>query len=135
MAVHYEWADDSKFIMNIHIEEPWMWKEYNDIVDVVMPMISALNHPCATVVNVEKMGRLPKDGNTLQTLLRVEKLMPDNVIASVIVGTPMIVRVFMDILVKLRPSAKTITMFVETMDEAYDKVHARRQELYPDLVD
>jgi hypothetical protein len=129
MPVRYEWADDQKVIMHLTIESPWTWQEYNAVVDELMPMIESLGYPCATVVNTENMGPLPKDGNALQNLLRVDKMMPDNLIASAIIGTPMIIQVFMNMLTRLRPHAARISLFVESTEEAHERIHERLREL------
>jgi C4-dicarboxylate-specific signal transduction histidine kinase len=129
MGIRYEWADDSKIIMNVYLEAPWTWAEYHQMTGIIMPMIRELGHPSSTVVDVAKMGSLPKDGNTLQILMNVEKIMPDNLFASVLVGAPYSITVFMNMLMKLRPRAKRTAMFTQTMEEAHAKVHARYQQL------
>src|SRR5436190_1396056 len=73
MGVHYEWADDRQIIMNVHLEYPWSWAEYNAMMATLMPMLSDLKHPCATVVDCSRMRNLPSDGNVLNILLNVEK--------------------------------------------------------------
>lgn len=134
MGVRYEWADDSHRIIHFHVEVPWTWKEYNALTAEVMPMLTELKHPCATVVDATKMGTLPKDGNILQILMRVEREMPENVFASAIVGAPYVVTVFMNILIKLRPRAKRMALFVNTMEEAHAQIMARYKQLYPEMV-
>jgi len=134
MGIRYEWADDSQLIMNIYLEFPWTWAEYNEMVGIIMPMLRDLGHPCATVVETSRIGSVPKDGNALQILMNVEKMMPDNVFASAVVGSPYGIRVFMNILMKLRPRARSIAIFTKTMEEAEEKIKARYRELYPDSV-
>jgi hypothetical protein len=133
MGIHYEWADERKIIMNIHIEFPWTWAEYKATMQVLMPLVRGVNHPVATAVDCSRLGAIPKDGNTLDILLNVEKGMPDNLFASAVVGGPYGVDVFMNMLTKLRPRAKRMTLFSKTLAEAHEKIYARHQELYPDL--
>ena len=132
MGIRYEWADSSQIIMNIYIEFPWTWKEYNEKISEVMPMLRDLGYPCATVVDTTQMQSIPKDGSIMQILLNVDKSMPDNLFASVVVGTAFSIQVFMNILMKLRPRAKRMALFTETMDEAYIKIQERYEETFPE---
>jgi hypothetical protein len=131
MGVRYEWADDRQIIMNIYVEQPWTWTEYNALMVTLLPILQDVKHPCATTVDCSQIGALPKDGNVLNILMNVEKNMPTNVFASVVVAAPYI-RVFMNMLMKLRPRAKVLALFTETMAEAHEKIYARYQELYAD---
>jgi hypothetical protein len=129
MAIRYEWDDDRQIIMNIYVEAPWTWTEYNEKMAILMPMLQGVNHPCATTVDCSKLGHLPKDGNFLTILMNVEKMMPANVFASVVVAAPYVVSAFMNILMKLRPRAKVLAAFTQTMAEAHAKIYARYEEL------
>lgn len=133
MGVHYEWADDRHIIMNVYLQQPWTWTEYNAMMDVLLPLLHDEQHPCATTVDCSQIGSLPRDGNFLSILIGVEKNMPANVFASVIVATPYVVSVFMSMLMKLRPRAKALTLFSRTMKEAHEKIYARYNEVYGDL--
>jgi hypothetical protein len=130
MGVRYEWADERQIIMNVYLETPWTWTDYTAMMTTLMPMLQELNHPCATAVDCSRMGHLPKDGNVLNILMNVEKNMPANVFASVVVAAPYAVSVFMNIMMKLRPRAKVLALFTPTMAEAHEKIYARYQERY-----
>jgi hypothetical protein len=132
MGVRYEWADDRQIIMNVYLEYPWTWAEYNAMMATLMPMLGDLKHPCATVVDCSHMRTLPSDGNVLHIFLNVEKMMPANLFASVIVAAPQLVGVFMNILMRLRPRAAVLALFSPTMAEAHEKIYARYQELSVD---
>ena len=129
MGVRYEWADDRHIIMNVYIEHPWTWAEYNALMGTLLPILQDEKHPCATAVDCSRIGMLPKDGNALNILMNVEKNMPANVFASVVVAAPYIVRLFMNMLIKLRPRSKVLALFTETMAEAHEKIYARYQDL------
>lgn len=130
MGIRYEWADNRQIIMNIYVEQPWTWAEYNAMMETLLPTLRDLGHPCATAVDCSRMGALPKDGNFLNILMNVEKSMPPNVFASAIVAEPYAVSVFMNMLMKLRPRARMMTLFTQTMDEAHQKINARYQEQF-----
>jgi hypothetical protein len=129
MAIRYEWDDDRQIIMNVYVEAPWTWTEYTEKMAILMPMLQGVKHPCATTVDCNKLGHLPKDGNFLTILMNVEKMMPANVFASVVVAAPYGVSAFMNILMKLRPRAKVLAAFTQTMAEAHAKIYARYEEL------
>jgi hypothetical protein len=133
MGVRYQWADNRQIIMNPYIEFPWSWADYNEMMKTLMPLMRTIGHPCATAVDCSKLGSLPKDGNALNILLNVEKVMPDNIFASALVAGPYAVSVFMNMLMKLRPRAKRMAIFTKTMPEAQEKIYARYREIYPDL--
>jgi hypothetical protein len=133
MGIRYEWLDDSKIIMLLYVEAPWTWTEYNQVIATVMPMLGKLNYPCATIVETSKFKILPKDGNALEILKNVEKTMPPNLFASAIVSAPYSIRVFMNILMKLRPRAERLALFTATIEEARTQIYARHREFYPDL--
>ncbi|MBL8161996.1 MAG: hypothetical protein JNJ61_08420 [Anaerolineae bacterium] len=135
MGIRYEWADDHKIILDIYLETPWTWVEYNDNLKVIMPMLRDLKYPCATTVNTSKMGSIPNDGNVLENLIGVEKNMPDNVFASAIIAAPYVISVFMNILMRVRPRAQRLALFTSTPQEAHQKIYARYRELYPDLAE
>jgi len=133
MGLRYEWADDRQIIMNVSLEQPWTWTEYLAMMEIMMPKLRDTNHPCATIVDCTKMGHLPKDGNVLNILMNVEKNMPPNVFASVIVAAPYGIGVFMNLLMKLRPRAKTLALFTKTMSEAQNAIYARYKEQFGEL--
>lgn len=134
MSVRYEWADDQQIIMNLYLEHPWTWSEYNGTMAVIFPMLRNLNHPCATTVDCSRLGNIPRDGNLLTILMNVEKSLPPNVFASVMVAAPYTVGVFMNMLMKLRPRATVLALFTPTMAEAHAAIYARYQKLYPDAL-
>ena len=59
--------------------------------------------------------------------------MPGNVFASVVVAAPYGVMMFMNMLMKLRPRAKVLAAFTQTMAEAHTKIYARYEELPANL--
>ena len=126
MGVHFEWDDDSKQILIMHIEAPWTWEEYRLLVNETFDQIAALNHPVATIADVSRLGQLPP-GNFLGQLQYVESHMPKNVYASVLVGAPYIVTTFMNVLMKIRPNAKALAMFASSIDEAKALLQQRQQ--------
>ncbi|MBC8172175.1 MAG: hypothetical protein H7X77_10900 [Anaerolineae bacterium] len=126
MPVHYEWVDDSHFAMNLYLEAPWGWEEFDGTAREVYGLLREHKQPCGVVVNVSKMGGIPK-GNVLAHLQQVERLIPDNVFVSVLVGAPYAATVFMNILMKIRPRAKRMTVFANTREEAYSVIRRRQQ--------
>ena len=132
MGVRYEWVDERQIIMNVYLEYPWTWKEYLDMMNILIPILRDTKHPCATIVDCSHLGTLPRDGNVLNILMNVEKIMPSNVFASVIVAAPYGVGVFMNMLMKMRPRAKVLALFTKTMTEAQTAIYARYQKLYAD---
>lgn len=135
MGIYYDWVDDRKIIMQFAIEQPWSWAEYLTILDPAMDQLRAHGAPCATVVDIRKMGALPRDGNVIQILLLVDKKMPPNVFASSMVGAPAVVVAFMNVVTKLRPNAKRLVSFTNTPEEAHEKIYTRFEKLYPDKLD
>ncbi len=137
MGVRYEQSDENQIIFNIYIEAPWTWEEYNKAGGEVFSIVRDLQHPCATVVNVSKMGSVPKDGRTLSNLIGMEKQMPDNLFASVIVGTNYVASIFMNVLMKVRPSSSSrrMVLFTQTMEEAHEKIYTRYQEITSEPID
>ena len=133
MGVRYAWADERQIIMNVYLEHPWTWKEYLAMMDILLPLLRGTNHPCATIVDCTNIGRLPSDGNVLSILMNVEKSMPPNVFASVIVAAPYGVGVFMNMLMKMRPRAKVLALFTKTASEAETKIYARYKEQFGEL--
>lgn len=127
MTVYYEWADDDKTIANIYIKSPWTWEEYTDVTKALMITIRDMKYPCATVADVTDYGSLPTQGNALNALLSMEKLMPENLYATVLVGTPYAATVFINILLKLRPRMQRISMVADTIEEAHTKILAQKK--------
>ena len=130
MGCTYKWADDSHLIMDLLVEAPWTWDEYNSLLNEVFPILKNLNKPCAVTVDVSRVGKLPP-GNALSYLGRAEKLMPINLFASVIVGAPYIVTIFIDIMTRTRPHSRHATRFAKTVAEAHEKIHETYQQLFP----
>jgi hypothetical protein len=128
MGCRYEWVDDNHVIMNIYIEAPWTWEEYNSLLHEMFGQIRDTGKPCATVVDVSRIGRLPR-GNALMHLGNVDRLMPDNVFASALVGAPYIVTTFMDVLMRARPRARNLALFAKTIPEAHAKIMERYEQL------
>jgi hypothetical protein len=133
MGVRYEWADDRQIIMNVYLEYPWTWHEYLEMMDTLLVILRDTHHPCATVVDCTNLGVLPKDGNVLSILMNVEKSMPSNVFASVIVAAPYGVGVFMNMLMKLRPHAAVLALFTKTTAEAQSAIYTRYEKLPPNF--
>ncbi len=132
MGVHYEWDDDRQIILDIQLQAPWTWTEYRAIMKDLMPMLRDLNHPVATTVDCSQMGPFPKDDSVLNVLKEVEDMMPDNLFASGIVAAPIAASMFMNILMKIRPRAKRLAFFTQTIKGAHEQIYARYAELYPD---
>lgn len=133
MGIRHEWADSNEIILTIYVEFPWTWTEYLEKVEPLLATIKTKATPCATVIDVSKMQSIPKDGNMLQILLYVDKVMPANVFASTMVGANPIVMTFMNLVTKLRPNAKRLVSFTRTLDEAYSSIYKRYISQYPDL--
>jgi hypothetical protein len=131
MGVRYEWADEDVLILKVYLETPWTWAEYHEITRLTLPIMRDSQRPCATVVNAVKIGALPKDGNVIRIMMNVVKEMPDNIFASVVVGAPYPVKVFMNAVIKVQPRGGRTAFFAETMEDAYAIVHKRHAELYP----
>jgi hypothetical protein len=129
VGVRYEWDSENDFIVNMYIENPWTLKQYEEVVNQLMTSLRDLGRPCATIVDVTKFGSLPRDGNMIQILMRVDRSMPDNLFASALVGAPYGVTIFMNMLTKLSPHAKRLAIFTSSMDEAREKILARYHEL------
>jgi hypothetical protein len=129
MGVRYEWADDNHIIMNIYLEAPWSWDEFNQMIREMMPLLKEVDHPCATVVEMTQIGSLPRDGNLIQILRDVDRKMPENVFASAVVGAPYGITVFMNMLTKLSPHAKRVALFSYSMETAYETIMDRYREI------
>lgn len=123
MGCRYEWADENHLIVNVYIEAPWTWQEYDNLTTEMLPILQSLKKPCATAVDVTHMGALPK-GNVLMHMTRAENMLPENVFASAVVGAPYAVMVFMEILMRIRPRARRIALFTRTLPEAHERIQA-----------
>lgn len=132
MGVRFEWTSPDHLIVHTYIEYPWTWEEYQALIDVMMTEIRQEAHPVATIVNITQMRSFPNKGNVMQNLQRIEEVMPNNVFGSVVVGAPHVAIVFMNVLMQIRPKAKRITMFANTIEEARQMLAQRYAELYPD---
>ncbi|MBI1280538.1 MAG: hypothetical protein GC179_20615 [Anaerolineaceae bacterium] len=124
MGCRAEWADDDHLIMDLYVEVPWDWEEFMLAVDATFSKLRTLGKPCATTVDVTRMGSFPK-GNVLRYLTEIEKAMPQNVFASALVGAPYTLTIFMDIMMKIRPRAQRIALFTKTREEAHQKIRDR----------
>lgn len=131
MGCRHEWADEDHLIKHLYLESPWTWDEYDKAAKDVYTELAVEKRPVATVVDISKMGRLPT-GNAIAHLNLVERLIPDNMFVTVLVGAPHIATVFMNIMMKLRPKAKNLTVFANSIEEAHEIVYQRYGELYPD---
>lgn len=132
MGIRYEWADDKEIIMIVYVEYPWTWKEYLAHTEPLMKQLKEKGTPCATVVDISQMKIIPKDGNMLQILMYIDKIMPANVFASTMVGANPMVMTFMNILTKIRPNAKRLVSFTRTLDDANELIYKRYHTLYPE---
>lgn len=128
MGIHSEWADASHQIMISTFQPPWTWEEFHNSANNTFSQIRDLGYPAATIIDVNRIGRLPA-GNLLNELQYIDSMMPPNVFASVIVGAPYVVSAFMNILTRIRPRAKAITYFANSIDEAKTLIQKRQQEL------
>jgi hypothetical protein len=128
MGCRNEWADDTHLIMDLFVEAPWTWAEFMNHAEQTFSTIKAMGTPCATTVDVSRMGSLPK-GNVLGYLTQIEKQMPNNVFASAVIGAPYMVSVFMDIIMRMRPRAQRIALFAKTREEAHEKILERYAKL------
>ena len=124
MGCSYKWADESHLIMDMSIEAPWTLDEFMAQAQETFSIIKALGTPCATAVDVTKIGGMPK-GNILRYLTEIENMMPANVFASGLIGAPYMISVFMDIIMKMRPNAQRIAFFAKTREEAHQKIRER----------
>ncbi|MBA3870360.1 MAG: hypothetical protein H0X30_14540 [Anaerolineae bacterium] len=128
MGCRNEWADDTHLIMDLFVEAPWTWDEFLTHAEQTFTTIKAMGTPCATTVDVSRIGALPK-GNVLGYLTQIEKQMPNNVFASAVIGAPYMVSVFMDIIMRMRPRAQRIALFAKSREEAHAKILERYAKL------
>ena len=128
MGCRNEWADDTHLIMDFYIEAPWTWVEFIGHAEQVFSIIKAHGKPCATTVDVSRIGTMPK-GNVLRYLTEIDSQMPENVFASVVIGAPYMVSVFMEIIMRMRPRAQRIALLAKTHEEAYEKILERYAKL------
>lgn len=124
MSIRYKW-DDDQVILYITVEYPWTWAEYLETASNIKALIDASDHPCATIVDATRYGSLPRDGTTIQVLLKIDKLLSDNIFATALVGAPDGVMVFLNMMMKLRPHLQRISFFTDTVDEARAKILER----------
>ncbi len=132
MGVRFEWANSDHVLMCCYIEQPWTWEEYQVLLDSMVAEVRQQPHPVATLVEVTRMKTFPKSGNVMQNLQRIDNLIPDNVFASVIVGAPHVASTFLNVLMQIRPKAKRITIFANSIEEAYQILAQRFDQLYPE---
>ncbi len=128
MGCKFEWVDEQHFIMNMVVESPWTWQELMDQSAAAFSTLRVHGKPCATQIDVSGIGFLPK-GNVLRYLTEIEKLVPDNMFASAMIGAPYMVTVFMDMMMHMRPRAQRVTFFAKTFEEAYSKIMGRYAKL------
>ncbi len=114
--------------MDLYVEAPWTWEEFMNQAQETFAIIKAEGKSCATTVDVRQIGMLPK-GNLLRYLTEIEKMMPENIFASALIGAPYMITVFMDMMMHLRPRAKRIALFTKTPEEAHDKIMERYAKL------
>ena len=131
MGIRSDWSDDRQQLMIITIQSPWTWEEFRSMANQAFVEIQSTDHPVATIMDVSQIGKLPS-GNFLGHLQFVDSSMPKNVFASVLVGAPYVVTSFMNILTRIRPTAKEIAFFATSFDEAKALVERRYQALYPE---
>lgn len=128
MGCRHGWVDNDHIVMAIYIEAPWTWDEFMQDAAHCFDMVKTHGKPCATLVDVTGMGTMP-NGNALRYLSTIETTMPDNVFASVLVGAPDLLRVLMDIIMRLRPRAKRVALFAKSHDDARAKIMERYAQL------
>lgn len=128
MPVRCEWADSRHQICHFYLDTPWTWAELRVVGDAMFEEIRGLDHPVATIVDVSRVKGVPK-GDILSNLQHVDAQMPSNVFASVVVGAPRVIIAFMNVLIRLRPSAKRIALFARTLDEAHLLVQQRLEQM------
>ncbi|MEP7288809.1 MAG: hypothetical protein ABI947_23905 [Chloroflexota bacterium] len=124
MGVRYEWLTALPDVAQISIESPWTWDEYRVVTRKVLDEMGAIPRPVANIVDVSRMGMMPR-GDIMGNLRYVEQNMPENTVASVIVGAPMIVTTFMNILTKMRPKAKSLALFASSTSDALSQIQTR----------
>ncbi len=131
MPITYGWTDDSHVILEISVVAPWTWDDFHTMMREVNPQIIAVGGPCATVIDVSAIGKVPP-GNMMANLHHVENSMPTNVFMSVVVGASYVVTVFMNVLMVVRPSARRRARFAHTMAEARASIMEVYRQQFPD---
>jgi hypothetical protein len=123
MGVTYRWHNPS--VILITVEAPWEWDEYIRVVKQLFDEAKQVNGLVATIDDITRMGPLPS-GSALSYLERINKITPENIDASVILGAPYIARTLMSIFLRLSPQAARITFFANSVDEAVTLIEGRR---------
>jgi hypothetical protein len=135
MGVRAEWSSSNRHVVYIAIEYPWTWEEYRALLDVLMPEVAGKPHPVATIVDISRMKMFPPHGNVMQNMKYIEQVLPRNVFGSVVVNPPASATAFMNVTMKIRERSKEITMFADSVAEAYELLAERFNELYPNKKD
>jgi hypothetical protein len=129
VGIRFEWADERRIILNVFIEHPWTWQEYNDNTQKIFAEVRTTGRPASTVVDVTHMKAIPQ-GSALTHLRHMEESMPESVFVTVVVGAPHIAVILLDILMRIRPRFRRKTLFTSTMDEAHEQVYKIYDQLY-----
>ena len=130
MGIHFHGSNAEADIFYVDFEPPWTWQEFDARVETMQHTIQEIPHPVALIVDVSNVGRL-RSGNVLEHLRYSDSLMPENVNTTVLVGAPYSVITFMSILMRIRPRVKQIVVYAESIEEARELIHERRQKHEP----
>lgn len=127
MGIRVEVDSADQDIYHINFDVNWTWEDFDASVDEMTEYAQNLPYPVALIVDVSRVGRLPK-GNILMHLRRTDMMLSNNVKLSVLVNAPHAVTTFMSILMRVRPRAKSITRYARSFEEARTLVSEWRMQ-------
>jgi hypothetical protein len=125
MGLQHHWFDPGQHIILVKITPPWTWTEYLATIQQVAEEIKHTNQSTAAIVDVSDIGGVP-DGSILANIRAAGRLTPEQLDISVLVGAPLIITTFLNVLTRIDAGAKRRIHFAATIDEAVAMIHAHR---------
>ncbi len=128
MTIEGAWTDETHRYYCIRPLGEWDWPAYRRVVDTAIDTIKATNKPVALICDLTQNFEFHR-GDVLGNLRYFNARVPTNMYACVMVGAGAIMMTFLNIHMKLRPSAKRRVRFASSMPEAFTVADQRLEEL------
>lgn len=127
MPITMEWDNEDKTLVRHTYGRSWTITEYRDILQQTHEWISAQPHPVDILIVVES-GRLDIPPGMMTQLHYVRKMMADNQRYVVVVTADTLAIRLLKVAWSLLPATSRDTFIVDTLEEAYERLHELRQE-------
>jgi hypothetical protein len=132
MKINVSWDNDAKTILHYKFAAGWSWNDLREIFNEGYQMLSTVDHPVDVIMDFTEAAMFAPSGAIGQARHVANNPRHENIRLTILVGSSFVSSIFnMMSRIAGNLSGKWDVVFVNTLDEAYQKIndHQAKQDV------